>query len=206
LERRLAVAGTAMRAFLPQRRNPIRTTMKDGDIHNSDPQSLTQMLSLDAGDEKLWSPEELGAILEHQLSAPLECDLARLDRGLARCLRELNFAAHPESARPLQSFRDLLSHPSPPLRLLELTKQFAKACRNDPQGPLPDEIATVLYFSSIVVAMTRCGQRITKMDDRSLEFSLNWALRQPWLDQATRQILLEGLSSLGPAGADGAVC
>jgi len=170
--------------------------MKDDDVHNSDPQSLTQMMSLDAGDEKLWSPEELGAILEHQLSAPLECDLGRLDSGLARRLREVNSAAHPEGTRPLKSFRDLLSHPSPPLKLLELTKQFAKACRNNPHGPLPDEIATVLYFSSIAVAMTRCGQRITKMDDRSLEFSLNWALRQPWLDEASRGILQEGRNAI----------
>jgi len=179
--------------------------MKDDDVHNSDPQSLTQMLSLDAGDEKLWSLEELGAILEHQLSAPLECDLGRLDSGLARRPRKVNSAAHPEGTRPLKSFRDLLSHPSPPLRLLELTKQFAKACRNNPHGPLPDEIATVLYFLSIAVAMTRCGQRITKMDDRSLEFSLNWALRQPWLDEATRGILQEGLNALGSSGADAAV-
>lgn len=170
--------------------------MKDQDVYDSDPQSLTHMMNLDAGDEKLWAPEELGAILEHQLSAPLECDLGRLDSRLARRLEEVNSACDP----PVRSFGDLLHHASPPLELLELTKQFAKACRNDPQGPLPDEVATVLYFLSIVVAMAKCGRRITKMDDRSLEFSLSWAFRQPWLDESTRRILREGLDALGSQG------
>jgi hypothetical protein len=168
--------------------------MKEDDSYSSDPQSLTQMMNVDTGDEKLWAPEELGAILEHQLSAPLECDLSRLDSALARRLEELNSAAD----APLRSFADLLHHPSPPLELLELTKQFAKTCRKHPHGPLPDEIATVLYFLSIVVAMIRCNCRITKMDDRSLAFSLNWALRQPWLDGPTRGILQQGVRALGP--------
>jgi hypothetical protein len=170
--------------------------MKDDDLHGSDPQSLTQMMDLDAGAEKLWSPEELGAILTHQLVAPLECDLSHLDSGLALRLKQLRSTDDP----PLSSFGDLLRHPSPPLNLLELTKQFAKACRNHPHSPLPDEVATVLYFLSIVVAITRCGRRITKMDDRSLEFSLNWALRQPWLDNSTRAILQEGLDAVGLSG------
>ena len=85
-------------------------------------------------------------------------------------------------------------------KFVTVTKQFAKACRNDPHGPLPDEVATVLYFSSIVVAINRCGCRITKMDDRSLEFSLSWALRQPWLDESTRGILRGGLDALGSSG------
>ena len=172
--------------------------MNDQDVHDSDPQSLTQMMNLDAGDEKLWAPEELGAILEHQLAAPLECDLSGLDSHLALRLRELNSTGDPA----LRTFGDLLHHPSPPLRFLELIKEFAKSCRNHPRSPLPDEVATVLYFSGIVVAMTRCAKRITKMDDRSLQYSLNWALKQSWLDEATRGILREGLDALGAAGSE----
>ena len=167
--------------------------MKNHDLEDTDPQSLTQMMDLDGDHEKLWSPEELGAILEHQLSAPLQCDLSGLDVHLARRLKQLNSAG----PAPLVSFGDLLSHPSPPLDLLELSKRFAKACRSDPSGPLPDEVATVLYFLSIVVALTRCDRRITKMDDRSLKFSLEWAIKQSWVDESTRGILKEGLDAIG---------
>ncbi|MHC4177760.1 MAG: hypothetical protein ACYSWU_09640 [Planctomycetota bacterium] len=172
--------------------------MNDQDTYESDPQSLTEMLDLEAGEQKLWAPEELGAILEHQLAAPLECDLAKLDSQLTMRLRALNSV----SDTAIKTFGDLLHHPSPPLRFLEVTKQFAKACRNHPHSPLPDEVATVLYFLSIVVAITKCSGRITKMDDRSLEYSLNWALRQPWLDQATRGILQEGLDAIGRPGPE----
>ena len=170
--------------------------MKDDDLCDSDPQSLTQMMNLDAGDQKLWGPEELGAILEHQLAAPLVCDLGSLDKGLVRRLKEFNSAG----GTPLTSFEDLLHHPSPPVEFLELTKRFAKLCRSDHHVPLPGEIATVLYFLSIVVAMTRCGRRITKMDDRSLQYSLSWAIRQPWLDDSSRRIIEEGLREIGSSG------
>ena len=170
---------------------------ENDDAYDSDPQSLTHMMSLDA-DEKLWAPEELGAILEHQLSAPLQCDLGRLDDRLPERLKELNSAGD----EPVKTFGDLLHHGRPPLELLKLTKRFAKACRNHPDGPLPGEVATVLYFSSIVAAMIKCGRRITRMDDRSLQYSLQWALRQPWLDDATRRMLQEGLIAVGRSEPD----
>jgi hypothetical protein len=174
------------------------TEMKHDDLDRTDPQSLTQMMSLDADGEGLWGPDELGAILEHQLAAPLECDLVGLDGGLAQWLAELNSCGD----RPLRTFADLLYHPSPPPKLLELTKQFAKSRRNHPHSPLPDEVATVLYFLSIVAAMTRCGRRITRMDDSSLIYGLRWALRQPWLGDSARAILQEGLQAAGGTGPE----
>lgn len=163
--------------------------MEERDELANDVNSLTQMMDLDSGGPKLWRPAELGAILDHQLAAPLECDLGGLDKGLAG---RLAAAGGP----PIKSFRDLLHHPHPPVELLELTKRFGKACRNHPDSPLPDEIATVLYFLSIVVAITRCGRRITKMDDPSLRYSLDWALKQPWLDEATRRRFEEGRAAV----------
>jgi hypothetical protein len=53
-----------------------------------------------------------------------------------------------------------------------------------------------------VVARIRCAKRITKMDERSLRFSLNWALRQPWLDESTRGILQQGLNAIGSPEPD----
>lgn len=163
--------------------------MKENNVPMDDAQSLTQMMDLEPGGPSLWKPEELGAVFEHQLSAPLECDLANRDEQLAA---RLEAAGDP----PIKSFQDLLHHPHPPIEVLELTKRFAKACRNHPDGPLPDEIATVLYILSIVAAMTKCGRRITRMDDQSLRYSLSWALKQPWLDDGSRRLLEEGRKSL----------
>ncbi|OHB72648.1 MAG: hypothetical protein A2V70_17310 [Planctomycetes bacterium RBG_13_63_9] len=164
--------------------------MKDQNEQEDHPQednaqSLTYMMDLDFGSRELWGPDELEAVLAHQLSAPLECDLGHLDKGLAGRLEAANSADGP----PIRTFADLLHHPRPPVELLELTKRFAKACRSHRQSPLPDEIATVLYFLSIAVALTQCGRRITKMDDPSLGYSLDWGLKQPWLDEPTRELL-----------------
>ena len=174
--------------------------MKDREVHKDeaykdDVLSLTHMMDLEPGGPSPWKPEELGPIFEHQLSAPLECDLGYLDKGLAKRLQTVDDP-------PIRSFADLLGHPHPPLELLELIKRFAKACRNHPDSPLPDEIATVLYCLSIVAAITKCGRRITKMDDQSLRYSLDWALRQPWLDDSSHKLLREGRKALDPSGAE----
>ena len=169
--------------------------MKDNDLRQSDALSLTHLMDAGAGGRRLWEPEELGAILAHQLAAPLACDLGPLDKEFDQRLERFNAAADP----PIRTFGDLLDHPCPPVELLELTKRFAKDCRNHPDGPLPDEIATVLYFLSIVAAMTRCGRRITGMDDSSLRYSLSWALKQPWLDEPSRKLIEAGQETLDVA-------
>jgi hypothetical protein len=84
--------------------------------------------------------------------------------------------------------------------LLELTRRFAKACRSRTGAPLPDEIATVLYFASIVAAMLRCGRRISKLDDEALVHALDWALDQPWLDASMRDLLCRGRQVVEPPG------
>lgn len=164
------------------------------DIYKSDAQLLAKMMDISAGQQRLWQPEELGAIFEHQLSAVVQFDLSGLDPGLAEKLQTLSAA----EGLLIKSFMDLFHHPHPPVELLELTKRFAKASRSHPDSPLPDEVASLLYFLSIVVAMTKCGRRITQLDDESLRSGLMWALEQPWLDEQTRGLLHGGLNALSP--------
>ena len=166
--------------------------MSNDDIRQSADLSLTHMMDLDAAERHPWAPDELEAIFAHQLATPLECDLETLDAGLTERLAGFNAACHP----PIVTFGDLLHHGEPPADLLELTKNFAKSCRTNRNAPLPDEISTVLYFLSIVVALTKCDRRITRMDDASLRYSLDWTLRQPWLDDATRALLRQGQERL----------
>ncbi len=163
----------------------------DSNTFQGDVLSLTHMMDLEPGGPELWKPEDLGAILEHQLSAPLHCDLAPIDEGLAGQLESAG-------GTPIRSFADLLHHPHPPIEMLQATKRFAKACRSRDDGPLPDEVATVLYILSIVAAMLHGGRRITKMDDASLRYSLDWALKQPWLDDASRGLIEQGRQAITP--------
>ena len=164
---------------------------------DSDPHGMAALLDTGSGEERIWHPDELEAILKHQLSAPIEVDLVSLERHLAARLR----LAAASQGLLLKSFGDLLHHPNPPLELLKLTKDFAKACRLSRGGPLPREIATVLYFASIVVAMVRCRRRITRLDDADTRQGVEQCLAQSWLDAATRQLLEDGLKALAGNGS-----
>ena len=159
----------------------------------ADASLLARMMELKSDEGALWDTDDLEGILEHQLAASLEADLADLRPGLPARLEELGAADGP----PIATFRDLLEHPRPPLELLELTKQFGKRCRSNPDGPLPDDIATVLYLAAIAAAMTRCGTRITKLGDEGMRHGLQWALRQPWLDASMRELLEHGCEVFG---------
>ena len=166
--------------------------MDEHGVEKSRAQSLAEVLEMGVDDRPLWRPGELSAILKHQLSAPLELDLAFGGPAPPR-----HSPAGPGQGPAIESFRDLLHHPNPPIELLESTKEFAKACRARPDAPLPDEIATILYLLAIVAATTRCRRRITKLDDQSLLRKLDWAVGQPWVDESTRALLREGQRAIG---------
>jgi hypothetical protein len=95
-----------------------------------------------------------------------------------------------------------LQHPHPPIELLEMLKDFAKAHALHPRSPLPREIATVLYYASILVAMNRCDRQITKLDSNLLRASVADLLPQEWLDESIRAVFTEGLCRLSGSEAD----
>jgi len=157
---------------------------------------LSRMLDLDATSETgNWSPEEFSAIFEHQLAAPLESELAEIDPQMFARLG----AWRRQSEHPLRSFSDLFTHPYPPVELLDTARRFAKRARSSADGRLPDDVATVLYFACIAVGMTRCNQRITRLDDAALRAGFRWALEQPWLTASVRRVLEEATASLDSA-------
>lgn len=160
---------------------------------DSDSHALAALLDAGDDDHRIWNAAELCAILKHQLSAPIQVDLTAMEQRLAARLR----LAATSQGLLLKSFGDLLHHPNPPVELLKLTKDFAKACRLSRGGPLPREIATVLYFTSIVAALVRCRRRITRLDDADTRRGVEQCLAQPWLDAPTRRLLEEGLKALG---------
>ena len=164
-------------------------------VFDTDRRQLATLLDMRAdGDERLWQDEELGAILRHQLTAPMQVDLINLERGLAVKVRNLAESL----GLTLKSFGNLLAHPNPPVELLKITKDFAKACRLSPYGPMPREVASVLYFASIAAALVRCRRRITGLTNDALTEGFRWTLAQPWLDVPTRTLIEESLQLLNP--------
>lgn len=154
--------------------------------------SLARLLDISNRATSPWDPAELGEILEHQLATPLASDLESFEGGWPALLA----AAGNHAGPPIRTFGELLSHPDPPKELLGLVKRFAKHCRRQAESPLPDEIATVLYFLAITVARLRLKVPVSGLDDPTLAAGLQWALDQSWLDDTTRTLLRQGLSSL----------
>jgi anti-sigma factor RsiW len=157
-----------------------------------DRRKLASLLEEGGEGDRLWRPEELAAILRHQLSAPLHVDLVALERGQAARVR----TAAESQGLLLKSFADLLHHPNPPRELLEMTKQFAKNCRISPRSPIPRDIASVLYFASIAAALVRCQERISTLDATSLRKGFQWVLDREWVDRSTRALVQKALRAV----------
>jgi hypothetical protein len=83
---------------------------------------------------------------------------------------------------------------------LALTKEFAKRNLYSPLSAIPHEIARVLYFASIGVALSRCGQRITTLKDEEIVAGLTWALSQDWLAEDARQVIASSLQAITSSG------
>jgi hypothetical protein len=152
-------------------------------LQTAHPSRLAMMLTVDGVDR--WRPDEMAAILRHQLLSRLESDLGQVVR-----------ADHPPSPA---TFGELLHHARPPVALLKRVKHFAKASKIKATGPLPPQVATVLYFASIVVAQLRCDARISSLDGNAILKGTQWALSQSWLDQPTRALFEEAAARLRAA-------
>jgi len=99
----------------------------------------------------------------------------------------------------LKSFSDLFHHPSPPIELLKLTKEFAKANMDHPESGLPTDIVSVLYYTSIAAALVRLDTRISQLKDADLRRGLLWAKDQAWIDEETKALLLKAIEKIPQA-------
>jgi hypothetical protein len=169
-----------------------------GTLFKSPPKSLAAFLA--AGEERarLWRPEELGAIFRHQMSAPILVDLGGFDPATAARLKMISNAQN----LLLKSFLDLLFHPSPPIELLTMAKDFAKGNMEHPDSALPNEVAAALYYASIAAAYVRLDRRITQLGDAELKRGLEWAKGQPWLEPQIARLFEEALQKLAQAGSN----
>lgn len=160
--------------------------MKRIELSATDSRRLGTLFDLEHTDpQRIWRPDELAAVMRHQLSAPVRVDLAEFDRGLAAKVENLAAA----QGLLLSSFDDLLKHQNPPVELLIAVKSFAKACRRSPDSRIPHPVASVLYYACIAAAMLRCDRRITTLTDAELHKGIEWALAQTWIDKGVQDLL-----------------
>jgi hypothetical protein len=147
-----------------------------------------------SGDERrpLWRPDELAALFRHQMSAPVLMDLGSFDPRAAGRLKTLSAA----QGLLLSSFADLFNHPSPPIQLLQMVKDFAKANMEHSAGGLPAEIAAALYYASIAAALVHLDARISQLADAPLRSGLLWTQEQSWLDEKTKALLAAAVKKL----------
>ena len=175
----------------------VEVTVTEDDTRQADPQALARMLQVGAsggerhGGERHWEPNELGAILRHQLGCPVRFDLDVLGPRLAAQATAVTEAR----GLLLKSFGDLIFHPDPTIELLKLTKEYARACRAHPDSLIPSEVATALYYAAIVAARLRCGARITELDDATVRQGIEWLIRQPWIEPSLRTFFEHGLAA-----------
>jgi hypothetical protein len=167
--------------------------MTTHDVYKTDPQLLAGMADLENDASPLWSADELGAILRHQMSVAVRFDLGLGDDG-----KRWSPATRTDEA--IGSFYELFHHPHPPIAWLVATKEFAKTLREHPRSPLPKEIATIVYLASILSARLRLGDRISSLDDEDLLAGVIWVLEQQWIDDATRSLFRDGLARIEESG------
>jgi hypothetical protein len=161
-------------------------------VFKSRAKKLASLLAAGEEGHYLWRPEELAAIFRHQMAAPIMVDLGTFDASSAERLQR-------EGAQRgllLKSFSDLFLHPTPPLELLTLIKDFAKANRDHPGSALPPEIAAALYYVSLAAALVRLDRRISSLSDADLRRGLQLTLQQGWLDLPTRELLARALEKI----------
>jgi len=173
--------------------------MNDPDSRIDDPDSrremsqrLSQMLSLDGEPTGLWRPEELSGILRHQLEVPLDLELILRDDSTPASSKE-----GPTSAeRAYPSLAALLADSAAPLPLLKRLKDYTKAAGANPDSPLPEEIATLLYFAAIAAAFVHHATRISGLGNDGLQWGFSWALGETWVADELRSLFTDALTRL----------
>ena len=161
-------------------------------LHETRPKALARVMAIAEDSAPAWSTEELTAVLTHQLDVSLETDLRRHDRNIEQKLERYRAALK----TPLTSFADLLSHHDPPLELLVMTKNFAKANRQQAERGFPPEVAMVLYFAAIAAAVGRCREHITTLSNNDLRVGFEWCRSQSWVNAWLVSLFSQGLNAL----------
>ncbi len=159
-------------------------------LQGEDVARLNRMLLEDAYPQELsrtpaeWLWQEMAAMFEHQLAAPIPLEIEALAPALASkltCLQE-------KEGHHFRTFGDLLRHPQPPLDALRLATEFAEVNWRNPDSPMPYEIARVLYFACLAKTLVHTGRRIDRLEEAAGQTGFEWAAGLSWVDDSTKAL------------------
>ncbi len=157
-------------------------------VFKSGPEQLLKIMNLDKELPGAWKERDRPQMLRHTMAAPLEAELKAI-------VGDSNLAA----SAGIKTFEELFQHPQPPLKLLQLAKDFFKAKAGAGANRRPDqEVAYMFYLLTIVTARVRLRVSISSLTDVELLPALDWALSQTWLDESARMPFLKGRQILAP--------
>ena len=157
-------------------------------IFRSGSEQLAKIMNLDEATPCEWREQDLAAMLRHQLAAPLEFDLSRVEMKGAEAKKRGTTLTGAVRER-IKSFEDLLFHREPPLALLKLSKEFFKRrlqeCKKD---SAEWNVAYLLYLLSILAVGNRAS-KISSLTPSDLRKGMKWALERRWMNEKTRQFV-----------------
>jgi len=137
-----------------------------------------------------WDQDDPGVILAHQLDAPLVHDLPTLDDVSDADVTQWSMDAGPAVA----SFGQLLALDHPPRDLLEATKRYFKPSAARPGGPVPYEVALVMYYAAIAAALRANQPPLSSLGPDKLRHGFAWARQQPWLSGPLPELFAAALA------------
>ncbi|MBI1371342.1 MAG: hypothetical protein GC159_01080 [Phycisphaera sp.] len=138
--------------------------------------------------EVVWTYGQLRDAYRQMLMAPIQ-HISRRLRGTEQHVAILANQASP----PIKTFADLVRHSKPPLHLLDLAKNFAKAAFHTSTS-IPAASSLMLYYLVICVAFLRYDKKITSLAEEQLRENIVDRLSEPWIDAGTQQILTQALT------------
>ncbi len=144
---------------------------------------LSQIMKLGLDQTGQLTPDDLRSVLEAQLDSPIHEVIGLTAQALERNMQDTGITAEDLPG----TLRELMQQQHPPLPLLELVKDFAKRCREQVDHPVPSEVATLLYYLCIAVALNRHNKQIARLSAVKIKDGFNWVQAQPWIDNDLKQ-------------------
>ncbi|MBI5760262.1 MAG: sigma-70 family RNA polymerase sigma factor [Planctomycetales bacterium] len=179
LRRILSQAGTLDVALEAAR--PANVASRDLSLVETSSLQLAGIFDVTTEASFQWRPEDMGALLRHQLAAPLRETLSS-DERVGRKIPPTTSTAEP------RTFADLFQHPAPPLELLNAVKRWSKHSARQTTTSLPTEISTTFYYAALAAALVRLNERITTSDADMLRYGFETMLQQSWLTDDLRKL------------------